>query len=55
MTIVEIAPAFVRISLLGPDTINVYLLEDALIDSGARFAILRSSRIDQGHSLLILL
>lgn len=37
MIIEEIAPDFVRISFLGADVINAYLLEDVLVDSGTRF------------------
>jgi glyoxylase-like metal-dependent hydrolase (beta-lactamase superfamily II) len=51
MTIEELAPDVVRISLLGPDTINVYLLEDILIDSGARFAEKKLLSILKGRPL----
>lgn len=37
MQIEELAPDFVRISVIGADIINVYLLEDVLVDSGPRF------------------
>jgi hydroxyacylglutathione hydrolase len=38
MQIEKLAPDFVKISLIGTDAINVYLLEDVLVDSGPRFA-----------------
>jgi hydroxyacylglutathione hydrolase len=61
MTITQVAPEVFRISFLGQDTINCYLLEDLLVDSGPRFfqnrliALLRGRRLTahaltHGHS-----
>ncbi|MCX6035114.1 MAG: MBL fold metallo-hydrolase [Chloroflexi bacterium] len=47
----ELAPEFFRISLVGADFFNVYLLEDVLVDSGPRFTSKKLLSMLKGHPL----
>jgi len=47
----ELAPRFYRISLVGSDFMNAYLLEDVLVDSGPRSAGRKLLSLLKGHLL----
>jgi glyoxylase-like metal-dependent hydrolase (beta-lactamase superfamily II) len=47
----ELAPGFFRISLMGADYMNAYLLEDVLVDSGPRFAGRKLLSLLKGYPL----
>jgi hydroxyacylglutathione hydrolase len=49
--IIELAPNFFRISLLGEDFFNVYLLDNVLVDSGPRFTGKELISLLNGRSL----
>ncbi|NIP81000.1 MAG: MBL fold metallo-hydrolase [Gemmatimonadetes bacterium] len=48
---VEVAPGLRRLSLMPLDLVNVYLLEDVLLDAGGRSAVARLLRALRGHGL----
>jgi hydroxyacylglutathione hydrolase len=45
----EVAPGLLRLSLLPLDLVNVYLLDDVLVDTGGRFRSERLLAALQGH------
>ena len=47
----ELAPRFFRISLMGKDFMNAYLLDNVLVDSGPRFAGGKLLSMLEGHPL----
>lgn len=51
MAIQEVAPRVTRISLLPLDAVNVYVIDDVLIDSGGRMHASRLLRILAGRTL----